>query len=70
MKLERVKEILSAGVLVGEDKLDKALEAASEMLAQKGISFTELELRVLIEAAVASFNDAFNKGSIDNNVAA
>ena len=49
--------------LHGEDKLDKALEAASEMLAQKGISFTELELRVLIEAAVASFNDAFNKTS-------
>ena len=49
--------------LHGEEKLNKALEAASEMLAQKGISFTELELRVLIEAAVASFNDAFNKTS-------
>lgn len=49
--------------LHGEDKLNKALEAASEMLAQKGISFTELELRVLIEAAVASFNDTFNKGT-------
>ena len=48
--------------LHGEEKLDKAIEAASEMLAQKGIVFTELELRVLIEAAVASFNDAFDKG--------
>jgi hypothetical protein len=45
--------------LHGEEKLNKALEVASEMLAQKGISFTELELRVLIEAAVLSFNEGF-----------
>ena len=45
--------------LHGEEKLQKALESASEMLAQKGISFTELELRVLIEAAVLSFNEGF-----------
>lgn len=49
--------------LHGEEKLEKALEAASEMLAEKGIQCTELELRVLIEAALASFNDAFNKDS-------
>ena len=47
--------------LHGEDKLNKALEAASEMLAEKGITVTQLELRVLIEAAVAEFNEAFNK---------
>ncbi len=49
----------------GEEKLEKALEAASEMLAEKGITCSELELRVLIESAVASFNDAFNKGKTD-----
>ena len=47
--------------LHGEEKLTEALEAASQMLAEKGISVTELELRALIEAAVAEFNDAFNK---------
>ena len=47
--------------LHGEEKLAKALEAASEMLAEKGIHVTDLELRMLIEAAVAEFNAAFNK---------
>lgn len=47
--------------LHGEDKLNKALESASEMLAIKGIQISEFELRVLIEAAVGEFNDVFNK---------
>ena len=47
--------------LHGEEKLNEALVAASEMLVEKGISITELELRVLIEAAVAEFNKAFEK---------
>ena len=47
--------------LHGEEKLAKALEAASDMLEEKGIHVTDLELRMLIEAAVAEFNDAFNK---------
>lgn len=47
----------------GEEKLLKAFEAASEMLLSKGISVTELELKMLLEAAVAEFNDAFNTSS-------
>lgn len=47
--------------LHGEEKLNKALESASEMLAEKGIAITDLELRMLIEAAVAEFNEAFKK---------
>lgn len=47
--------------LHGEEKLDRALVAASEMLAEKGIAVTGLELRMLIEAALAEFNKAFNK---------
>lgn len=47
--------------LHGEEKLNKAIEAATEMLAEKGINVTELEIRMLIEAAVSEFNDAFNK---------
>ena len=47
----------------GEEKLIEALNAAEEMLAEKGITVTELEMRVLIEAAVAEFNEAFKKGT-------
>ena len=47
--------------LHGEEKLNKAIESASQMLSEKGINVTELELRMLIEAAVAEFNKAFEK---------
>lgn len=47
--------------LHGEDKLNKALESMSDMLAEKGIQITDLEMRMLIEAAVAEFNEAFKK---------
>lgn len=45
----------------GEQKLNEAVSAASEMLAEKGIIVSELEMRVLIEAAVGEFNNTFNK---------
>lgn len=47
--------------LHGEEKLAKALEAAAEMLNEKGITISELELRVLLESALAELNDAFKK---------
>lgn len=47
--------------LHGEEKLNKALASASEMLADKGITITDLELRMLIEASLAEFNKAFDK---------
>lgn len=47
--------------LHGEEKLMKAMEAMSDMLAEKGIHITELEMKVLLEAAVAEFNKAFEK---------
>lgn len=52
----------------GTDKLKKAMETASKMLAQKGISITELELMVLIESALCEFNDAFNKASWQDGI--
>ena len=52
--------------LHGEEKLNKALEAASEMLAEKGIIITDLEMRMLIEAALAEFNKAFEQGNTDS----
>lgn len=51
--------------LHGEEKLNEALTAAEEMLVEKGITISALELRVLVEAAVAEFNNAFNKPSTE-----
>ena len=49
--------------LHGDEKLDKAITSASEMLSDKGITVTELELRMLIESAVSEFNNTFEKKS-------
>lgn len=48
----------------GEDKLYAALERAAELLAEKGIKFSAVEMETLIEAAVAEFNEAFHKKEI------
>lgn len=53
--------------LHGEEKLMKALESAEEMLADKGITVTDLEMRMLIEAAVSEFNKAFEKKVTDSD---
>lgn len=45
----------------GEEKLEKALEAFSDMLSQKGITISDLEMRVYLESALAGFNNAFTK---------
>lgn len=50
--------------LHGDEKLQKALEAASDMLLTKGITVSDIELRMLIEAAVAEFNDTFNRAEL------
>lgn len=52
--------------LHGEDKLNKAIESASEILMEKGISISSLELRMLIEDTVGAFNNAFNKTNTTN----
>lgn len=49
--------------LHGDEKLNAALASASEMLAEKGITVSELEMRVLIEAALAEFNEAFKNST-------
>ena len=48
--------------LHGEEKLNKAIEYMAEMLTEKGITATELEVRVLLEDAVGEFNKVFGKG--------
>lgn len=45
----------------GPEKMDKALEYAETLLAKKGIQFDSDEMKILIEAAVAEFNKAFEK---------
>lgn len=70
IKLDTVKEIARVVVkfveqvykdIHGEEKLDKALEAFAEMLNNKGITISDLEMRVYLESALAEFNEAFNK---------
>jgi hypothetical protein len=48
--------------LHGEEKLNAAMVAFSDMLAERGIHVSELEMRVLLEAAVAEFNGVFYEG--------
>ena len=45
----------------GEEKFRIALENITEILAQKGISVTELELQMLIESCVSEFNQPWKK---------
>jgi hypothetical protein len=47
--------------LHGEEKLNAALAVFTEMLQEKNISASELEMKVLLEAAVAEFNEAFKR---------
>ena len=55
--------------LHGEDKLEAALVHLSELLAEKKIRATEAEMIVLIEAAVAEFNEVFKKPLISEPTA-
>lgn len=47
--------------LQGPEKLEKALEMASATLKDHKINVEATELRMLIESAVASFNEVFAK---------
>ena len=42
--------------LHGEEKLAKCIDSVSAMLCEKGITITDIEIRMLIEAAVNEFN--------------
>ena len=47
--------------LDGPAKLQKAMEAAAQMLTEKGITCTDVELRLLLESALGEFNKVFEK---------
>jgi hypothetical protein len=50
--------------LHGEEKYNKVVESVVEMLEEKGITITELELKMLIEATVGEFNEAFRNTDV------
>ena len=52
------------GDLKGEEKLEKALETASDWLTSKGINVSDSELRVLIESAVYNMKKGFESGTV------
>ena len=47
--------------LGGPEKLEKAKASAVEMLNEKGIPITDLELSMLIDSAVSEFNYGFSQ---------
>lgn len=53
--------------LHGADKLSAALVTLSDLLAQKRIYATEAEMKLLIEAAVAEFNEVFKRPAVVTN---
>ena len=46
--------------LGGPEKLEKAKDGIQEMLKEKGIAISELEMDLLIESVVSEFNYGFN----------
>lgn len=55
--------------LHGKDKLNAALATLSRLLDEKKIKATEAEMIVMIEAAVAEFNEVFKKPINDEGAA-
>ena len=53
--------------LHGEEKYNKVVESVVEMLGEKGITITELELKMLIEATVGEFNETFKNTEVVSN---
>lgn len=46
--------------LSGEEKKEKAIENITAILDAKGITIAPIEIEMLLEATVASFNNSFN----------
>lgn len=54
--------------LTGDERYEKAVESVSEMLAEKGIGATDLEVKMLIEAAVKEMNINLGKTEAKKDV--
>lgn len=53
--------------LHGEEKLNQALSMFADLLTQKGIKCSELEMRILLESAVGEFNRVFETGKLEKD---
>ena len=53
--------------LHGDEKLNKCIESVSAMLCDKGITITDIEIRMLIEAAVKELNDSFIGDDVEDS---
>ena len=53
--------------LTGEERYEKAVESISEMLEEKGIAATELEVKMLIESAVKEMNINLGKTGVSKD---
>lgn len=47
--------------LHGQEKFNKAVEAFTQILNERGINTSIVEMETLIESALGSFNDTFSK---------
>ena len=77
VKDKAVKNVISTCVqaveqmykdLDGDEKLNKCIGYASEMLAEKGINISEIEIRVIIEASVNELKNKFNSTTISEGI--
>lgn len=50
----------------GAEKLEKAMENAAAILTERGIAISDTELRMLIESALAEFNEAFSNSGVSS----
>ena len=50
--------------LHGEDKLNQALSVMADLLIERNIHANQYEMMVMIEAAVAEFNEAFKRPAV------
>ena len=64
LTVEYVEQVYKA--MNGEEKLQKAIEQATIILSEKGILISEVELRMLIEAAVYGLKQGFNGEGLNN----
>ena len=48
----------------GPEKLEKAQEGIRQMLEEKGIAISQLEMNLMIESVVAEFNYSFAKAEV------
>ena len=66
LKVEYARKVVNMveqvyAALDGKKKKQKAVENLAEMLTNKGIPISKIELEVLIEDAVATFNEVWTK---------